>query len=138
MTDINAPCVQYTLCAHRFGLTVQAILKDLVNHHNDKVTIDEGKKILFTNSQLQKERYQCYNWEYRASNQNIPETSYRQLNNMTNITIWQHMLSSPSKTHHHHHHPLRTSSTPANSSKTTYSPSAKTRSPWPKYTTTRS
>lgn len=58
MTDINAPCVHYTLCAHRFGLTVQAILIDLVNHHNEKVTIDQIKKILFIDSQLPKERYQ--------------------------------------------------------------------------------
>lgn len=105
MTDINAPCVQHTLCAHRFGLTVQAILIDLVNHHNDKVTIDQIKKILFIDSQLPKERYQWYNWEYRASNQNLPETSYPwnawsaryayrcQLNKMTNISIWHHMLS---------------------------------------------
>lgn len=105
MVDINVPWVQYTLCAHRFGLTIEAIFMDLHNHHNERVTIDEIKSILLNNSQLPKETYQWYNWEYRASNKNLPETSYPwnawtaryayrcQLNNMANITIWEHMLS---------------------------------------------
>lgn len=105
MADINIPWVQYILCAHRFGLTTKAILMDLHIHYNDEITIDEIKEILSANNQLPKEIYQWYNLEYRTSNQTFPETSYPwnawtaryahrcQLNNMANITIWEHMLA---------------------------------------------
>lgn len=105
MADDITPWIQYTLCAHNFGLTVEAILMDLHNHNNIQITIKDIRNIIFCNSQIPKEQYQWYNWEYRASSRNLPQTSYPwnawtaryahrcKLNNMANSAIWQHMLS---------------------------------------------
>lgn len=105
MTARNTPWIQYTLCAHHFGLTVNAILVDLQNHNNENITQEDIKKTISSDNQIPKEMYQWYNWEYRASNNNLPETSYPwnawtsryayccKLNNMPNSTIWNHMLS---------------------------------------------
>lgn len=105
MANRNISWIQYILCAHRFGLTVEAILMDLHNHNNEQTTQEDIKRILFSNNQIPKELYQWYNWEYRATNKKLPETSYPwnawtaryayrcQLNNMTTSTIWEHMLS---------------------------------------------
>lgn len=98
-----APWIQYTLCAHRFGLTAKAILMDLRNYHNEKVTIEDIKEILFNNNQLPRETYLWYSWEYRSSHRTHSEISYPwnawtaryayrcKSKKMSNMTIWEHM-----------------------------------------------
>lgn len=47
----------------------------LQNHNNEQIT-QEDKKIPSFNNQIPKEIYQWYNWENRASYNNLPENSY--------------------------------------------------------------
>lgn len=93
---------------------------------------------------IPKRLYQWYNWENRASYNNLPENSFpgtpglRATPTATNLktctTTPSRNTCSPAATSSPSTCPLTPSSSPANSSKTTYLPSAKTPSPWPKYT----
>lgn len=65
---MNTPYwIQYVLCAHNFGLTVEAILMDLNNHDNKDITQSDIRNILISNNKVPKEQYKWYNLEYFAA-----------------------------------------------------------------------
>lgn len=118
MADQNTPSwIQYTLSAHNFGLTLEAILMDLHNHVNKQITQNDIRNILISNNKVPKEQYKWYNLEYLAAtatasasnNKNLPpQNSYpwnawtaryaygcKLYNNNTSSisVIWEKMLS---------------------------------------------